>query len=189
MKKIKGKTENKKSIYIAFISSFILLLFAYKFYISELPNKNNITKIRGILKENIKIKKGRRGSKTLIIKLQEYPKINFTIGNVSLRQTHEQKLLEENKLGDSITFFIENKEYKRKILKTEEIPFPENYLHPETISVVEINNNNSNYLSLTDYNKEHKENNYLGIAFFSLFGLFMAFLGIKGIEYHKKNFR
>lgn len=189
MNEIKEKSKNKKLIYFAFISGFILFFVAFKFYNSELPNKNNITEIKGVLKENIIIKKGRRGSRTLIINLQEYPKINFTIGSVSLRQTYEVELLNEKKIGDTITFFIENKEYKSKILKTENIPFPENFLHSEKISIVEIKNKNSSYLSLNDYNKEHKENNYLAIAFFGLFGLLMVFLGIKGIEYHKKNFK
>ncbi len=189
MNEIKEKSKNKKLIYFAFISGFILFFFAFKFYNSELPNKNNITEIKGVIKENIIIKKGRRGSRTLIIKLQEYPKINFTIGSVSLRQTYEEELLNENKLGDTITFFIEKKEFKRKILKTDNIPFPENFLHPEKISIVEIKNKNSSYLSLNDYNKEHKENNYLAIAFFGLFGLLMIFSGIEGIEYHKKNFK
>lgn len=188
MKDKKEKTENKKVIYIAFISSFILLLVAYNFYNSDLPNKNNVTQLKGILKENIILKKGRRGSKTLIITLQEYPKISFTIGSVSLRQTYEQELLDENKIGDSISFFVENQEFKRKILKTEKIPFPENYLHSEKIPIVEINSKSKNYLTIDDYNKEHKENNYLAIAFFGFFGLFMAFLGIKNVEYHKKNF-
>ncbi len=186
MSDIKEKFKNKKLIYFAFISGFILFFVAFKFYISELPNKNNITEIKGVLKENIIIKKGRRGSRTLIINLKEYPKINFTIGSVSLRQTYEHELLNEKKIGDTITFFIINKEYKSKILKTENIPFPENFLHSEKINIVEIKNKNSSYLSLNDYNKEHKENNYLALVFFGLFGLFMVFLGIKGIGFHKK---
>ena len=189
MSEIKGKFENKKLIYFAFISSFILFFFTFKFYNSELPNRSNTTEIKGIIKENISIKKGRRGSRTLIIKLREYPKINFTIGSVSLRQTYEEKLLEENKLGDSIILLIESEEYERKILKTENIPFPENILHPEKISIVEINSKNFSYLTLNDYNKEHKENNYLAIAFFGLFDILMTFLGIKGIIYHTKKFK
>jgi len=189
MNESKSAKENIKLIYIAFISSFVLLFFASKFCFSEFPNKNNIIELKGILKENIKIKKGRSGRRTLIIKLQKYPKIDFNIGNVSLRQTNEQKLLGDKKSGDSINFFIGNKEYRRKILKTERIPFPENYLHPEQINVVEINNKNFSYLSLEGYNKEHKENNYLAIIFFGFFGLLMFFLGIKGIKHQNRHFK
>lgn len=188
MNKIKEKKENKKLIWIAFAFSFILLFFAFKFYVSELPNKNNIVKINGVLKNDIKIKKGKRGN-TLIIKLKNHPEINFTIGSVSLRQSYSQKLIDENKSGDSIMFFIENKEYNRKILKTEKIPFPENIFHSNKISIVEIKNRKSNYLLLSDYNKEHLENNYLATAFLGFFGLLMTFLGIKGIQYHNKNFK
>ncbi len=189
MNESKSAKENIKLISIALISSFILLYFAGKFYFDKLPNKENVTKLKGTLKNEIKTKKGRRGNRTLIIKLKEYPTIEFTIGSVSLRQTFEQKLLEENISGDSLTVFVKNKTYNTKILKIEKIPFPENYLHPESVNVVEVKNKNFTYLSLDDYNKEHKINNYLATGFFGLFGLFMFFLGIKGIMYHIKNFK
>ncbi|QCX54375.1 hypothetical protein [Elizabethkingia sp. JS20170427COW] len=188
MNEIKSAKENIKLICIAFISSFILLFFAGKFYFDKLPNKTNIIELKGVLKNDIKIEKGRRGSRTLIIKLKEYPTIEFTIGSVSLRQTYEQQLLEENTIGDSLTLFVKNKTYRTKILKTEKIPFPENYLHPENVSIVEIKNKKFTYLSIDDYDKEHKINNYLAIALFGFFGVFMTFLGIKGIIYHRKNF-
>jgi len=114
MNEIKSAKENLKLICIAFISSFILLYFAGKFYFDELPNKKNVIELKGTLINNIEIEKGRRGSRTLIIKLREYPTIEFTIGSVSLRQTFEQRLLEENISGDSLTLFVEKKLYKTK---------------------------------------------------------------------------
>ena len=53
---------NKKYIWISFISSAILISFAFKFYLSERQSKD-VIQIKGLLKENIKIKKGRRSSK------------------------------------------------------------------------------------------------------------------------------
>jgi len=181
----KESRENKRLIWVAFICSLVFLFIAFRFLISELPDKNNIVEIHGILKSDIKVKKRGRGSRVLVIKLENYPKINFIIQSVSLGETYSQELMDENKARDSIKIFIENREYRRKIAKTEKIPFPENIFHPDKISIVEIKNSKSNYLLLKDYNKAHLKNNYLGIAFFGILGLLMILLGIKGKQYFK----
>lgn len=104
------------------------------------------------------------------------------IGSVSLDKTYSEKLTSENKTGDSIMFFIEDVEFRRKIVKKEKIPFPENILHPEKIDVVAIKNNKSNYLLLEDYRKAHLKNNYLGTAFFGILSLLMFILGVKVLQ-------
>ncbi|WP_435524846.1 hypothetical protein [Chryseobacterium indoltheticum] len=109
------------------------------------------------------------------------------IGSVSLDETYSKKLRDENKTGDSITFFIEDVEFRRKIIKKEKIPFPENILYPEKISIVEIKNNKSNYLLLEDYRKAHLKNNYLGTAFLGVLGLLMFLLGMKVMQHQNKN--
>jgi len=183
----KEKKSNRRLIWISFISSFFLLFFAVKISLSELPDRNSIKQIKSILKD-IKIKKGRRGSRTLIINLNEYPEINFMIGSVALDKTSFYDLINDNKPGDSIMLFIENQEYNRKIVKSEKIPFPGNFLYKNNISIVEIHNRNSEYLSLNGYNKAHRNNNYLAIAVLGFFGLLMLLVGIKGVKYYKANF-
>lgn len=180
------KRSNQKFIWISFISAFIFLFISVQHSLSELPERNSITEIKGILKE-FKINKGKRGSKNLTIKLNEYPEISFKIDQIAIKQTYLQKFITENKPGDSIAFYIENKEYSSKILKSEKIPFPENYLQKNNISIVELHNGNTEYLSLNDYNKEHQHNNYWAIAFFGGLGLLMLYVGIKAMRYY--NFR
>jgi len=185
----KEKKANRRHIWVSFISSFFLLFFAIKVSLSELPDKGSITEIKGVLKD-IKIKKGRR-SKTLIINLNEYPEINFMIGDLELNQSALYDLMNGNKLGDSIIFFIEKHEYYRKIVKSEKIPFPVNFLYKKNIDIVEIHNRNIEYLSLNNYNNAHRNNNYLAIAVLGFFGLLMLLAGIKGIKgikYYKANF-
>lgn len=84
--------------------------------------------------------------------------------------------------------FVESKEFRRKIVKTEKIPFPENILHPQILHIVEINNGKSNYLFLEDYRKELQRNNYLGAGFFGILSLLMFFLGIKVLQ-HGENIK
>lgn len=108
------------------------------------------------------------------------------IGTVSLDDTYSEKLTDENKMGDSITFFIEDVEFRRKIVKKEKIPFPENILHPEKIGIVEIKNSKSHYLLLEDYRKAHLKNNYLGTAFFGILALLMFILGMKVMQHQNK---
>jgi len=103
---IKESIENKKLIWIAFACSLVFLFIAFKCFISELPDENNIAKITGILKDDIKKENRGRGKKSLIVKLKNYPEIDFMIGSVSLDKTYSEKLTSENKTGDSITIFI-----------------------------------------------------------------------------------
>lgn len=166
----------------------VFLFIAFKFFISELPDKNNIVQISGILRDEIKYERRGRGKKTLIIKLKNHPEIDFMIGSVSLDETYSQELIHENRIGDSINLFVESKEFRRKIVKTEKIPFPENILHPQIVHIVEINNGKSNYLFLEDYRKEHQRNNYLGAGFFGVLSVLMFFLGIKVLR-HRKNMK
>lgn len=167
----------------------VFLFIAFKLFISELPDESNIVKITGILKDDIKKENRGRGKKSLIVKLKNYPEIDFMIGTVSLDETYSEKLTDENKTGDSITLFIEDVEFRRKIVKKEKIPFPENILHPEKIDIVAINNNRSNYLLLEDYRKAHLKNNYLGTVFFGILGLLMFILGMKVMRNIKTNIK
>lgn len=182
----KEKKSNRRLIWISLILSFFLLFFAIKISLSELPDKSSITEIKGILKD-VKIEKGRR-SRALVIHLNEYPEINFMIGGVVSDQISFYDLMSDNKPGDSIMFFIEKQEYNRKILKSENIPFPGNLLYKNRVSMVEIHNRNTEYLSLNNYNNAHRNNNYLAIAILGFFGLLMLLVGIKGIKYYKANF-
>lgn len=169
--------ENSKWIRSLFILGFIFLLVAYQFVTNELPEKDNVVKITDVLAHEIQLTRSKR-SKTLILNLKKYPELNFQIGGSSLRQFTYENLIEENKSGDTITIFVEDKEYQSKILKKEKIPFPANFLHADKITVVEISNKNRKYLSLEEYIDDERQNNYLGVAFFGLAGLFLIFGGI-----------
>ncbi|AQY22471.1 hypothetical protein [Riemerella anatipestifer] len=181
MTEIKNRKENIKLILIAFISSLILLFFATKWYFYELPDQNSIVEINDVFKEKIKTERGYKGKISLVIKLRRNPNINFKINSISWRTTDSRELIEENKIGDSITLYVKKSDYKSKILNPE--------TNDSYVDVVEIRNNKTVYLSLSDYNRVHSVNNILGILFFSFFGVFMFILGLMGIRYHRKNFK
>lgn len=183
---IKDSMENKKFIWSLFAFGLFFLFIAFKFFISELPDRNNIVKVSGLLENDIKRESRSHGKKSLIIKLKNYPEIDFMIGGVALDEIDSDELVDENKAGDSITFFVEEKDFRRKVLKTEKISFPENVLHPEKIHIVEIKNSKSNYLLLEDYRKAALKDNYLGAAFFGILGVLMFIAGIKLIQVQKK---
>ncbi|KPE52282.1 hypothetical protein AOB46_05235 [Chryseobacterium indologenes] len=183
------KKTNVRMIWICFISCFIFFFIAVKASMKQRVTFDNSTEIKGVLKENIKIKKGKRGSETLIISLKEYPEIKFVIGSIVIDQTYTHELMSENKQDDTLSFSIESTEFRSKILRSEKIPFPENYLRNNTISIVEIHKNNLQYLTMDDYNKAHQKNTYLLIAFFGFMGILMLFVGAKGVRYYRANYR
>ncbi len=176
-------------IWICSISCFIFFFIAVKAFMNQQITLDNITEIKGILKENIIIEKGKSGSETLVIRLKEYPEIKFVIGSISIDQTYTHELMSENKQYDTLSFFIESKEFRRKILRSENVPFPENYLRKNTISIVEIHKNNFQYLTVNDYNNTHQKNTYLIIVFLGVMGVLMLFVGMKGVRYYRANYR
>lgn len=183
------KKTNVRMIWICFISCLIFFFIAVKASMTQWIPPDHITEIKGVLKENISIEKGKRGRETLIVRLKEYPEIKFVIGSIVIDQTYTHELMSENKQNDTLSFSIENKEFRRKILRSEKVPFPENYLRNNTISIVEIHKNNFQYLTVNDYNREHRKNTYLIIAFFGFMGVLMLFVGMKGVRYYRANYR
>lgn len=175
MRKENTKNQNIKVILTSFSLGFVFVGLALKFMTSKLPDKENTVSITGILDHDIELH-GRK-SKTFIINLKNHPDINFQIGSVSLKQTYSDDLTTENKTGDTMIIIIEDAEYRSKILKKEKIPFPDNILHYDKVDVVEIRNKTKTYLSLEDYVTAHRQSNYIGIAFFGIFGLILISAG------------
>lgn len=178
-----------KMIWICFISGFILLFFTIKISITAFTSPDKTVEIKGVLKEDITIRKGRRGSRTLVILLKEYPEIKFEIGNIATGKTYVDELMSEKKANDSLHFSIENKEFKSKILKSEKVPFPDNYLRKNTIDILAVHQGSLQYLTLEDYHEVHQKNRYLMISFFGGLALLMLFAGIKGAQYYKNHYR
>lgn len=181
-KQLKQKKEYnylKKSAWIAFIASGIFIIIAYSFISKSEVSKEELIEIKGTLKEDINIVKLNKGGEVLVIKLNEYPDFEFTIGSVTLRHTNFSNLINDYKKDSFIAFKIKTEDYQIKIEHPKTISVFNFSLDFDKIPVVEISQGNFTYLSLNDYNKGHRENNYIGFVFFMVVSLALAYSGIK----------
>jgi len=105
----------KKSTWIIFIVSGIFMIIAYSFGSKEKLSEDKISEINGTLKEDIKIDKLHRGGEILVIKLNEYPDFEFTIGSIVLGRTNYSNLEYDFKKDNFISFKVKTNDYQRKI--------------------------------------------------------------------------
>lgn len=82
------------------------------------------------------------------------------------------------KKGNEIYLTIEKDQYQKKISKRAQMSFLDKYFHYEKIDVVEVDNDNFKYLSLDDFNKTNRNNDYWGVGFFGILGLFLIITSV-----------
>jgi len=171
--------KEKQQYFFAFILiGLIFLYISAKNYDYKQLSSSDISIVKGHLSEPLKIETGRRSSKTLIIKLNEFPEFNFRIGDMALRETYYQDLIKDFNEGEVLAFAIEKDVYDKKISKKIELTYLDMIFHYDKIHVVEIIDNNFKYLSLEDYNRVHHTNDKWFFGFFGVFGLLLIFGGI-----------
>ena len=176
--------ENKQYSFAFILIGLTFLGITAKNYEYKKLSSSDISIVKGHLSEPLKLERGRR-SKTLIIKLNEFPEFNFRVGGMSLSETYYEDLMKDFNKGQLLEFAIENKDYDKKISKTTELTFWDLIFHYDKIHIVEIIDNDFKYLSLEDYNRVHNTNNKWLLGFFGIFGLLLTTGGI--VTYIRRN--
>jgi len=184
---LKQKLERNERIQFSIILVLLGILFFYianQFYIDDSLTKNDVYIIKGTLSKDIELRHSKK-SKSLVFKLENLNDFEFRIGSLALKETYYSNLINDFKKGDKIYLTIEKDQYQKKISKKIQMSFMDKYFHYKKIDVVAVENKNFKYLSLSDFNKTNRNNDYWGIGFFGIFGLFLIILGIS--IYPKKN--
>jgi len=154
---------------LGFLIVGIIILFLPLIWINKKPYlREQLILIKGTLSEEIEIKKGSKGSRSIVIKLNEYPNNIFRIDNLANKETFSKKLLENCTIHDSLFLFTESLVDK----KTEKIT-----IDFESTEILELYDKNYCYLSLSNYNKVHTSNENWGTGICIFFGVFLTFLG------------
>jgi hypothetical protein len=149
--------------------------FALNAFQNENTTRTTIYIVKGHLAENIQLVKS-KNSRSLIVKLEEYPEYEFKIGSLILLETASGSLMNTYKKGDELKFAIEKTDYEKKIVKNQELSAWDLLFHYHTIAIVEVAETDFVYLSLENYNKAINSNNLGIVLFFGAFGIsFTAF--------------
>lgn len=177
---LKNKLKRKEGIKLSIILTLLGILLIYigsQFYKDTSLTRNDVQVIKGTLSEDIKLERGRK-SKSLVFKLENLSDFKFKIGSLALKETYYEDLMSDLKKGNEIYLTTVKDQYEKKISKKKQMSFLDKYFHYQKIDIVEVQNKGFTYLSLSDYNKTNRENDYWGIGFFGIFGLFLAVIGI-----------
>jgi hypothetical protein len=185
---LKEKLDKKEKIKFSIILILLGVLFIYaasQFYKDNSLTKNDVYIIKGTLSEDIELKRSKK-SRSLVFKLENLSDFEFKIGSLALNETYYEDLMNDFKKGDEIYLTIEKDQYQKKINKKVQMSFLDKYFHYEKIDVVEVKNKSFKYLSLSDFNKTNRKNDYWGIGFFGIFGLLLTTAGIYIYPKNKK---
>ena len=158
-----------------------LCLYAtYHFYLikDKEVKYSELQRIRDVITNNAEIEKGRKGSRSIRIKLKSYPSFMFDIKGNSYSATYTSDYVTHVKVGDTLNLDIMKDEYQMKLTKEKRLGFWDKTVNYSFISVYGLSDNNHTYLDLTDYNNEHKSDSSIGIWLFGLVGLFVLGNGL-----------
>lgn len=171
------KKENIKYSSIFLIIGVLFIYIACQFYKDTSLTRNDVCVIKEKLADDIKLERSNK-SRSLVFKLENLSDFKFKIGSLALKETYYEDLMSDFKKGDLIYLTIEKDQYQKKISKKTPMSVVDEYFHYEKIDVVEVENKTFKYLSLSDYNKVNRQNDYWGIGFFGFFGIALTIAGI-----------
>jgi len=130
--------------------------------------------------EKIELRKRKRNS--VLIKLENFPDLNFIISGKNLKATFVDDLINEVKEGDSIFIGIDKAEYRKKIINVDSLSFADTYFFNENISVESVASKNNDYLNLSGVNAVRLDDKFWDVTIFGFFGFIMILPGLFAIK-------
>ncbi len=127
--------------------------------------------VTDIITNKAEIKKGSKGSRSIVIKLKSYPYFNFEISANGYSATNKSDYVSNVKIGDTLHLDIMKDEYQMKLSGEKQPGFWDKTVNYHLIHIYELRDKNNTYLSLSGYNKELKEDASFGIWLFGIIGV------------------
>ncbi len=168
LEKQRDKSEVEKQVGIWFIlAGIVFILFFGNLWLNRNYEikKEDLQTINGVVTNELRKEWKRRSGNFILIKLQNYPNINFKLSGIAIKSANSYSLRKNTQIGDSISIDIKKKE-DSKLAKKEE----------ETIFIYGLRDNDQDYLDIKIYNSVRKKDRnsismYLLLAFsFWMFG-------------------
>ncbi|POY35000.1 hypothetical protein C3K47_17230 [Solitalea longa] len=175
--------QKRNNLYYSIGSSLIGALLFYGAYNSYLKKDkqlsyNELSKISSVIINQPEITKGSKGSKSIKIKLKDYPNFDFDINGVAFSSTYVDDYINYVNTGDTLNVYILKDEYLKKITKEKKLNFFDKTVNYQFISVYGLTDAQKIYLSLSSYNETNQKDNEEGIWLFLGLGIFFVSMAI-----------
>ena len=159
-----------------FLFGCLLFWGAYNFYNAK-DNKltqEQLTSINGKITTKPEIDKDAKGHRSLQFELSQYPNFKFQLSGVNYSATYTEDFVSRINANDTISVDILFEEYRKKLTHEEEMSYLDKSVNYRFISIYGLRAKDNSFLTLSDYNKEEKSDNALGVWFLGLLGLFFV---------------
>ncbi|MDJ1483855.1 hypothetical protein QNI16_25365 [Cytophagaceae bacterium YF14B1] len=160
---------------------------SYKDSTTKLSDKE-LTTISSTLLNKAEIKKHGRSSSTIEIELKEYPDFLFEIVGSTFSAMAVYDYASTVKTGDTLFLKILTEDYQNIITKEKLTDIEDKKNSPRYISVYGLTDQNYIYLSLDEYNKEHRTDLIISIWMGAIVGICLLGLDIYLLINRKKIF-
>jgi hypothetical protein len=142
---------------------------------SQELNIEDITTIQGEIINDVKIKKGNKGKRSIEIKIAEHPDFKFKLSGNSYYATNSESYISKVKKGDLISIDIKTDAYLKKLTKEKQPDFWDKTVNYRLISIYGLKDKNYTYLTLDKYNNKRNEDSSWGLWFLTL--ICLSFIG------------
>jgi hypothetical protein len=162
------------------IIGLLFSFFFYNLYRNENKelNAEDITTINGEIINDVEIKKGTKGKRSIEIKIAEHPEFTFRLSGNSYYASNSKNYVSKAKKGDLISLDIETEIYLKKLTKEKELDSWDKIINYNFIDVYGLKDNSNEYLTLEKYNNERKEDSSWAWWFLTLICLSLIGGGI-----------
>lgn len=175
--KIKWENRNIRRFGLGFIlfwSLFLLIFVKQDNHGKRIVDLETSVQVSGVLQNKLKIKSGRRNSKSMEFNLIEYPNFNFKLNRPELTALNIDQLLNTVNKGDTISIRLWKDTFDKKIIETEQLSFTDKHINYHQIDVLGIVKNKADFMPKEKVNKVrsefHTNENFYGLIALALFG-------------------
>lgn len=159
-----------------------LLVSFYDYQTKRDISQNELIVINGTVSDSLKIYEAKSSwynQSSLSICLEDYTDNSFGLNSPHTFIVKDNNLLQDIKIGDSITLGIEKNEYHRKILKDTPISLIEKLNYSNAVSIYTIQAKDKTYLSLNDYNDKMSSYKKRFMYFWLIAGIVTIYINLK----------
>lgn len=173
---------------ITILISGVFFYFSSFFYDFDILKNNRFKYFTATMQDEMIVGHGSKNSKYLLFHLKEYPSYEFKILSFYYYNINNKaELISNFKPGEKIIVGIDKEDYDKKISCITPLNLVDQYLRYSTIHVKQLmDKNKRSYIDLKGVSDDEIENNYMGIGFFSIFGIVLIYVAFGNFRSYYK---